>query len=101
MSKDFGIVPALEHHSCVVDLLGRGGNLDKAVEVIMKMPFCPNLVVWNTMLSACKSWGNVKLGRQAFQNALYLDDNDSAAYVLMSHLFASGQAQDTQDKDTR
>lgn len=88
MTKDFGIFPALEHHSCVIDLLCRGGNLDKAVSAIMKMPFCPNLVVWNSMLSACKSWGNKELALQAFQKALCLDEKDSAAYVLVSHIFA-------------
>ncbi|KAI5072916.1 hypothetical protein GOP47_0013022 [Adiantum capillus-veneris] len=86
MSTHHGIVPCLEHHSCVVDLLARAGQLDEAAAIIKKMPICPNVVVWHALLGACKSWGNVQVGSQAFRQAVDLDDQDSAAYVLWSHI---------------
>lgn len=81
MSKDYGIVPSIEHHSCVVDLFGRAGQLDEAAAVIEKMPLCPNLAVWHIVLGSCKRWGHTRFGNQAFKHALTLDDQESAAYA--------------------
>lgn len=88
MSKDYGVVPILEHHSCMVDLLGRAGWVDKAVALIEEMPISPNVVVWHTVMGACRTWGNVELGRRAFEEAVCLDDRDGAAYALMSDIYA-------------
>ncbi|KAH7352499.1 hypothetical protein KP509_19G049000 [Ceratopteris richardii] len=89
MSKVFGIVPVLEHHSCMINLLGRNGNLNRVAAVIKEMPFCSNLVMWVTILNACKFLGNFSMAREAFQNALSLDDSHGAAYVLMSQVLAN------------
>ena len=89
MSKDYGIVPIIEHHICMVDALGRIGELNGALSMIKKMPFCPNIVTWHSMLNACRNWGNVDIGKEAFKHALCLDRNDSASYALMSHVYAS------------
>jgi pentatricopeptide repeat protein len=70
MARDFGIAPSLEHHAGLVDLLCRAGRLDDAVSLVRKMPFSPNLVVWNTVLGACRYSGNVELGRRAFECSL-------------------------------
>jgi pentatricopeptide repeat protein len=72
----------------MVDLLGRVGEVDKAVEMIKKMPFCPNLVVWHTVLGASRYWGSTSIGKQAFQEAVHLDKNDAVAYIMISHIFA-------------
>lgn len=89
MSKIHGIVPILEHHSCMLDLLGRVGQLEKALVLLRQMPCDPNLVVWRSVLGACKSLGNAELGKQAFEHAVCLDEKDSAAYAFMSHLCAT------------
>jgi pentatricopeptide repeat protein len=65
MSKDYGIDPMLEHYACIVDALSRVGHLEKAVSVALKMPESPDLVVWHSLLAACKYWGNFQIGKQA------------------------------------
>ncbi|KAF6146567.1 hypothetical protein GIB67_008853 [Kingdonia uniflora] len=40
-----GVQPAMDHYSCIVDLLGRCGLLDEALELIQKMPISPNAVI--------------------------------------------------------
>ncbi|KAI5059804.1 hypothetical protein GOP47_0026123 [Adiantum capillus-veneris] len=67
MGKEHGIVPIREHHSCILDLLVRIGQLDKAVAMIRQLPCGPNLVMWRTVLGACMSLGNSKVGKQAFE----------------------------------
>ena len=56
MTKDYGIIPIIDHHACMIDLLSRAGQLDKAYGMIEKLPICPNVVVWHTILGACKSF---------------------------------------------
>ncbi|KAI5062635.1 hypothetical protein GOP47_0023174 [Adiantum capillus-veneris] len=86
MSKDYGIVPSLQHHTCLVDLLVRAGDLDKATELVKKLPFCPDYVLWLSMLGACGKLGNRELGRHAFERAVCLNEKDAAPYVLFSHI---------------
>lgn len=66
MSKLYHMVPTIEHHGCMIDLLSRSGELRKAVAVIKEMPFCPNLPVWRSVLGACRNWGNLEMAKEAF-----------------------------------
>jgi hypothetical protein len=72
----------------MVDAFGRVGELGSALSIIEKMPVRPNIVMWHSMLSACRNWGNVDIGLNAFQQAMRLDNQDSASYSLMSHIYA-------------
>ena len=94
LSENYGMLPSLEHHNCVVDLLGRAGQLNKAVHFIEFMPFLPNLVVWHTILSACRKWSNVQLGTHIFEHALELDDKDLSTYSYMSNIFLDAGMQE-------
>eukprot|EP00250_Pteridium_aquilinum_P018561 c24123_g13_i1 orf=515-2368(+) len=66
MSNDYGIVPTLEHHISMVDLLCRVGHVEEAITMIKKVPSSSNLVLWNRVLEACRNCGRLELGKQAF-----------------------------------
>ena len=89
MTKKYGITPSIEHHTCMLMILGSGGHFEKAMEVINVMPSCDNLQVWLVLLGACKKWGNVKLGRLTFDQIVQLDNSCSTAYVLISDILAA------------
>jgi pentatricopeptide repeat protein len=72
MSKDYGIVPTVEHHACIIDLLCRAGELEDAEAMIKKMPLAPNAIVWHALLGASKHWGSLDSGEQAFKNVMAL-----------------------------
>ncbi|KAH7289752.1 hypothetical protein KP509_30G017600 [Ceratopteris richardii] len=55
-----------DHYMCMVNLFGRSGNLEKAMEVIDKLPLSHNLMAWSILLNACQKTGNIELGRLAF-----------------------------------
>ena len=94
MSRKYGISPKVEHHTCMVMVLGCSGHFDKAISVIKAMPCSDYPAVWLTLLASCKKWGNIRLGLLAFDQAVQADDN-AAAYVLMgSILGAAGMHQD-------
>lgn len=83
-----GLVPEMKHYGCVVDLLSRSGNVDKAYEFIKKMPVIPDVIVWRILLSACKLHGNVVLAEIATKKLLELNPCDSGNYVLLSNTYA-------------
>ncbi|KAK9130087.1 hypothetical protein Sjap_010574 [Stephania japonica] len=92
MSKTYGLVPRLEHFSCMVDLLGRAGDLDKVEEFIKSMPMKPNVLMWRTVLGACTRAGgqNTELGKQAAQMLMELEPQNAVNHVLISNFYASG-----------
>ncbi|XP_019449825.1 PREDICTED: pentatricopeptide repeat-containing protein At5g66520-like isoform X2 [Lupinus angustifolius] len=61
MTRDYGIVPTIEHYGCLVDLLSRAGLLEEAHEVIVNMPTSPNGVIWGTLLGGCRLHKNIVL----------------------------------------
>ena len=96
MCGKYGITPDLEHYTCMVSVLGRVGEFNKAMSVIEMLPFPDYLPVWLTLLGACKKWGNVKVGRLAFDEAVRID-NSCGAYILMADIYiACGMQKDAE-----
>lgn len=91
MVEDHGLEPVSEHYSCIVGLLGRAGELDSAMELIKMMPESSKAgaSVWGALLSACRNYGNTKLGREAASCVLELEPLNSAGYLLASSMFAA------------
>ncbi|OAY44342.1 pentatricopeptide repeat-containing protein At3g49170, chloroplastic [Manihot esculenta] len=89
MNVEHGIVPRMEHYACMVDLLGRSGCLEEAMEFINSMPFKADALVLRTFLGACRVHGNIDLGKHAAKMILAQDPNDPAAHILLSNLYAS------------
>ncbi|XP_060965714.1 pentatricopeptide repeat-containing protein At2g27610 [Cannabis sativa] len=89
MIRDHHINPTMEHFSCMVDLYSRAGMLEKAMDIINEMPFPAGATVWRTLLSACHVRRNLELGKIAAEKLISLQPEDSAAYVLMSNIYAA------------
>lgn len=87
MDKSYGVVPEMEHYACVVDLLGRVGRLNEALEFIQKIPIEPKDMVWQTLLGACRVHGNVELGEVAAKEILSFRPEYSATYILLSNTY--------------
>ncbi|KAF6139771.1 hypothetical protein GIB67_024048 [Kingdonia uniflora] len=72
MSKVYRIVPNLKHYGCMVDLYGRAGRLEEAIDIIRNMAMKPDIVVWGSLLGACRIHGNAKLGELVVAQILKL-----------------------------
>nr|XP_043613665.1 pentatricopeptide repeat-containing protein At2g27610 [Erigeron canadensis] len=90
MVKDLNIEPTSEHYSCMVDLYSRGGLLEKAMTFINDMPFPAGPTIWRSLLAACRVHKNMEIGKLAGDKLMSLKPQDSAAYVLLSNLYATG-----------
>jgi pentatricopeptide repeat protein len=83
-----GSGPNVEHYACMVDLLGRAGELDEALRLIQKMPMDPDASVWGALLGACRMYENSKLGEIALQQLSRLQPKDGAHYAVLSGIYA-------------
>uniref|UniRef100_A0A2N9ESY4 DYW domain-containing protein n=1 Tax=Fagus sylvatica TaxID=28930 RepID=A0A2N9ESY4_FAGSY len=88
MEPVYGVVPGEKHYACMVDILGRSGLLQEAVELIKKMPIAPTASVWGALLGACRLHGNIELAEQACSYLLELEPRNHGAYVLLSNINA-------------
>ncbi|KAL2937030.1 hypothetical protein RDABS01_020479 [Bienertia sinuspersici] len=91
MKWGFGIDPEIEHYGCMVDLLGRKGNLDLALCFIEEMPLVPTSRIWGSLLAAARNSKNIEIAEHAAQHILSLDHNNhnnTGCYVLLSNLYA-------------
>ncbi|CAI0412879.1 unnamed protein product [Linum tenue] len=89
MKTQHGINPRMDHYACMVDLLGRSGHLNEAMEFINTIPFKPDPLVLRTLLGACQVHKNTDLGKHVANMIIEQDPDDPAAYVLLSNLYAS------------
>ncbi|KAL8160667.1 hypothetical protein V2J09_002204 [Rumex salicifolius] len=88
MVNDFGLIPGPNHYSCVVDLLCRAGELDKAWKLVLELPMEQQTVsLWGALLGACKDCGNLTLGRLVAEKALELDPYNAGIYFLLANLY--------------
>ncbi|KAL7170822.1 hypothetical protein ACSBR2_035650 [Camellia fascicularis] len=89
MHQDHGIQPEIEHYSCLVDALGRAGHVQEAQNLIASMPFEASASMYRALLGACRVLGDTESGKQVASRLLALEPLDSAAYVLLSNIYAS------------
>lgn len=77
-----------DHYTCMVDLLGRAGRLEEAEKLITQVKN-PDVVLWRTLLSACRIHGEVNMARRVANCVLELEPGDEGTHVLLSNIYAS------------
>jgi pentatricopeptide repeat protein len=82
-------VPAVDHYACMVDLLGRLGELEEAKKLIESMPMTPHAGVYGSLLNASRIHKRVELGELAANNLFELEPYNSGNYILLSNIYAS------------
>lgn len=87
--NDYHITPIMEHYSCMVDILGRAGRLDEALDFINEMPIKPSASVWSCLLAACRVHNNVELAECAAEHIFELESESAIPYVLLSNIYAT------------
>ncbi|CAN7023843.1 unnamed protein product [Brassica rapa subsp. trilocularis] len=88
MTSDYGIAPEEEHYACMVDMLGRAGEVGEAKSFIDNMPVKPMASAWGALLNACRIHKNVDLAEEIAEKLLSMRSNESSVYVLLSNIYA-------------
>ncbi|XP_026454342.1 pentatricopeptide repeat-containing protein At1g15510, chloroplastic-like [Papaver somniferum] len=89
MKNLYAITPNLKHYACMVDLLGRAGFLQEALEFIEDMPLKPDPAVWGALLNACKIHKNIELGELAAKYIFEMDSESVGYYLLLCNLYSA------------
>lgn len=88
MKMDYSIEPGIEHFGCMLDLLGRTGNLDAAKHFIEEMPLIPTARIWGSLLAASRNNNDILLAELAAKHILSFEHNNTGCYVLLSNMYA-------------
>ncbi|CAL8990154.1 unnamed protein product [Prunus brigantina] len=94
LSTDFGIKPTVEICACVVDLLGRSGDLDGALNFIKTMPVEPGPSVWGSLVTASLLHGNRDMQDLAYRFLIQLQPKNPSNYISLSNFYASSRRWD-------
>ncbi|XP_011043375.1 PREDICTED: pentatricopeptide repeat-containing protein At2g33760-like [Populus euphratica] len=97
--EEYHLVPGVEHHVCLVDMLGRAGLLDEAYNFIKEeIPENPAPAILTAMLGACKMHKNFDLGAQVAEHLLAAEPENPAHYVILSNIYALAGRMDQVEK---
>ncbi|KAK1410195.1 hypothetical protein QVD17_36730 [Tagetes erecta] len=91
MTEEYGLVPGEEHYGCVVDLLGRAGQLKEAFDFLKCVPARQSGSALCALVSACRVHGNSEMGEVLGRWLLDFDPENSRSYGLVSSLYAESE----------
>ncbi|OVA17030.1 Pentatricopeptide repeat [Macleaya cordata] len=89
-----GVTPNVKHFGSIVDLLGRAGRVEEAYQIIKLMPFVPDVVLWQSLLGACKTYGNIEMAELASRALVEMGSNSCGDFVLLSNVYAARERWD-------
>ncbi|GFY90337.1 pentatricopeptide repeat (PPR) superfamily protein [Actinidia rufa] len=92
MRRVYKVEPKLQHHGCMVDILGHAGRIQQVMSFTEEMPIEPNDVVWRTLLSAYKNHEFFNVAVVAARHLIGLDSCNSIVYVLLSNIYAGSDS---------
>ncbi|XP_047307677.1 pentatricopeptide repeat-containing protein At5g66520-like [Impatiens glandulifera] len=92
MENIYDLEPTIEHYGCLVDMLGKAGQLIEAYEVIKGMRVEPNIIVYSSFLSACREHKNFRMGEKVINRVLDMlkSGENGGIYSLICDLYVLG-----------
>lgn len=92
MRYKYFLQPASEHYTCLVDLLGRFGLIDEAINILdqiradgIEVPAS----VWGALLGACRIHKNIEVGEIAGERILDAEPYNSGVYLILAEMYMS------------
>ncbi|PRQ20477.1 putative tetratricopeptide-like helical domain-containing protein [Rosa chinensis] len=79
MKTDYGFDPVVEHYLGILDVLGKCGHLNEAVDYIEKLPFEPTVTVWEALRNYAQVHGDIDLEDHAEELMVALDPSTAVA----------------------
>ncbi|TKY45030.1 Pentatricopeptide repeat-containing protein [Spatholobus suberectus] len=87
MVWQYGIEPWIEHYGCLIDLLGRAGRFDEAMDVVKGMSMEPDEVVWGSLLNGCKVHGRMDLAEFAAKKLVEVDPHNGGYGIMLANVY--------------
>ncbi|KAF3789670.1 Pentatricopeptide repeat-containing protein [Nymphaea thermarum] len=86
MRRMYKIEPRAEHYGCMIDILSRRGYIAEAHNLLVRMPFAPDISVLGALLHGCLIHGYHKMGLHIAEEIIELIPEDKGRYVTLSNL---------------
>ncbi|RAL48390.1 hypothetical protein DM860_005814 [Cuscuta australis] len=87
----YGVKPNVDHYGCMVDLLGRAGRIQEAVQLIRGMAVEPTPGVWGALFGACLIHKEYELGEWVGNLLVRSQPHHSGRYTLLANLHSMSQ----------
>lgn len=98
MVEEHGIDPTVKHYNAMVDHFGNSGLLNEALDLLESIPMVPDVLGWTSLLSLCRRYGDVAVGRVCFDRIVAVERGNAAPFVLLSSIYAyKGLAKDAHE----
>ncbi|PIN01113.1 hypothetical protein CDL12_26385 [Handroanthus impetiginosus] len=91
MSSKYGLNPNVKHYGCMVDLFGRAGKLEKALEIIENSPFSNSTILWRTFLASCKIHKDIDNGEKAMRKLKESGAFNAGDCILLAGIYADAK----------
>ncbi|KAL6524669.1 hypothetical protein OROMI_007098 [Orobanche minor] len=91
MREVHNVSPNIFHYSCMVDILGRSGQMYEAKDLIDKMPFEATASIWGSLLASCRVYRNVELAEVAAEKLFEIEPHNAGNHVLLSNIYAASR----------
>ncbi|TMW91101.1 hypothetical protein EJD97_014789 [Solanum chilense] len=92
--NEYDLEPTLEICACIVDMLGKAGQFDRALDFIKTMPMEPGPSIWGALVNASAIHGNSEVHDLAYRFLIQMEPENPSNYVSLSNLYASSKRWD-------
>ncbi|KAI8009103.1 Pentatricopeptide repeat-containing protein [Camellia lanceoleosa] len=87
MTEQYGIKAGIEHYNCMVDLLGRDGQIEDAENLILNTEFKDDSSLWAALLGACSTSTNSVVAERIAKKMMELEPEYHLSYVLLANVY--------------
>ncbi|XP_022998231.1 pentatricopeptide repeat-containing protein At2g02750 [Cucurbita maxima] len=87
MNKKYDLQPDRDHYNCMIDILGRAGQLGKARKLLEELPE-PSMSSLASLLGACSLHKDSKLGEEMASRISELEPKNPLPFVILSNIYA-------------
>ncbi|XP_015890187.3 pentatricopeptide repeat-containing protein At5g66500, mitochondrial [Ziziphus jujuba] len=101
MREKYSLCPGIEHYACLIDMLGRAGQIDEMWYLfydMVKDGIVPPAAIWIALLNASGYNLDANRGEFAAKQLLQLEPNKPENYILVSNFYAAVGRWDCVDK---
>ena len=104
MKTKYRIDPHPEHYSCLIDMLGRAGQIDEAWDLYCSLTASQNKcssAIYVAMLNACRASMDAVKGKKVAVRMLEVDPQNLGIHVLISNFYSAIRQWSESDESRR
>ena len=78
----------VKHYTCMVDMMGRAGRLNEAIDLVQSMDVEKDECLWGALLGACRIHSHGEVGEMVGKRLVEMGSKNAGHYALLSNIYA-------------